>query len=175
MSTLNHSRHRRWIKTEEKAKDVASVWGEEFIPFLAALAVLPRTILNNNMNCTRMIWKKRMNSTYPSQSSLANQLALQGIEWIIPPKQKPRPLHFLLSLSFFYDSRSFVFFIFWIFFSKPFKSQVPKLLCTYVIIFLRITYLKSVQKTKAGAFSQPERTLYLYSGSNESKAFVQTH
>ena len=28
--------------TEEKAKVVASVWGEEFIPFLVALAVLPR-------------------------------------------------------------------------------------------------------------------------------------
>ena len=31
-------------KTEEKAKVVTSDWGEEF---LAALAVLPRTILNN--------------------------------------------------------------------------------------------------------------------------------
>ena len=43
-------RHRRRIKTEEKAKVVASVWGQEFIKFLAALAVLPRTILNNNNN-----------------------------------------------------------------------------------------------------------------------------
>ena len=33
--------HRKRIKTEEKAKVVASVWGEEFIQFLAALAVLP--------------------------------------------------------------------------------------------------------------------------------------
>ena len=47
--------HRRRIKTEEKAKVVASVWGEEFIQFPAALAVLPRMILNNMMNYTRMI------------------------------------------------------------------------------------------------------------------------
>ena len=32
--------YRRRIKTEEKAKVVASVWGAEFIQFLAALAVL---------------------------------------------------------------------------------------------------------------------------------------
>ena len=38
--------HRIRIKTEEKAKVVVSVWEEEFIHFLAALAVLIRTILN---------------------------------------------------------------------------------------------------------------------------------
>ena len=32
------SNHRRRIKTEEKAKVVASVWGKEFIQFLAVLA-----------------------------------------------------------------------------------------------------------------------------------------
>ena len=42
--------HRRRIKTEEKAKVVASIWGEELMHFLAALAVLPRTILKNRMN-----------------------------------------------------------------------------------------------------------------------------
>ena len=36
--------HRRRIKIEEKAKVVASVWGEEFFRFLAALADLPRAI-----------------------------------------------------------------------------------------------------------------------------------
>ena len=41
--------HRR-IKTEEKAKVVASFLWEEFIKFVAALAVLPRTMLNNRMN-----------------------------------------------------------------------------------------------------------------------------
>ena len=37
--------HRRRIKTEEKAKVVAGVWGTEFIQFHAALAILySRTI-----------------------------------------------------------------------------------------------------------------------------------
>ena len=40
------------MKTEEKAKVVASVGGggEQFIKFLAAIAVLPMTILKNRMN-----------------------------------------------------------------------------------------------------------------------------
>ena len=42
--------HRRRIKTEVKAKVVASVWGKEFIHFLATLAVLLRTILKKRMN-----------------------------------------------------------------------------------------------------------------------------
>ena len=32
--------HRKRIKTEAKAKVVASVWGKEFIQFLAALTIL---------------------------------------------------------------------------------------------------------------------------------------
>ena len=36
--------HRRRLKTKEKANVVASVWGEEFIQFLAALTIFPRTI-----------------------------------------------------------------------------------------------------------------------------------
>ena len=51
----NRTRHRRRIKTEEKKTVVTSVWGKEMIQFLAALTVLPGTILNNGMNCTRMI------------------------------------------------------------------------------------------------------------------------
>ena len=42
--------HRRRIKTEEKAKVVISVWGKEFIKFLAALAILPWTILKNRIH-----------------------------------------------------------------------------------------------------------------------------
>ena len=38
------------MKTEEKAKVVASVWGPKFIPILAALAILPRMILKNRIN-----------------------------------------------------------------------------------------------------------------------------
>ena len=36
--------HSRRMETEAKAKDVASVWGAKFIHFLAAIAVLPRSI-----------------------------------------------------------------------------------------------------------------------------------
>ena len=43
--------HRRRIETEGKAKVVASVWGAEFVQFLAALVVLPWST-----------WKKRLNS-----------------------------------------------------------------------------------------------------------------
>ena len=44
--------HRRRIYIEAKTKVVASVWGAEFIQFLATLALFPR-----------LIWKNRMNST----------------------------------------------------------------------------------------------------------------
>ena len=36
--------HRRRMEREAKAKVVASVWGADFIQFLAALSVLPRPI-----------------------------------------------------------------------------------------------------------------------------------
>ena len=36
--------HRKRMETDAKAKGVASVLGAEFIPFLAALAVLPQLI-----------------------------------------------------------------------------------------------------------------------------------
>ena len=56
------STYKRRIKTEEKGKVVTSVWGKDFIQFLAALAFLPErfwiqgwiappvTILNNRRN-----------------------------------------------------------------------------------------------------------------------------
>ena len=40
-SCLKPLPHRRRIYTEEKAMVVASVWGKEFIQFLAALDILP--------------------------------------------------------------------------------------------------------------------------------------
>ena len=36
--------HTRWMELEDKEKVVASVWGAEFVQFLAALAVLPWSI-----------------------------------------------------------------------------------------------------------------------------------
>ena len=44
--------HRRMIKAEDKAKVVASVWGAEYIQFLAALAVLKWDDLKNRLSCT---------------------------------------------------------------------------------------------------------------------------
>ena len=82
------------MEREDKAKVVTSDWGAEFVQFLAALAVLSRSI-----------WKKRSNSTYSSKKTQAKQLARQGIEQILPPKQTRRPLPCLLSPSFFYGSR----------------------------------------------------------------------
>ena len=45
--------HRRRIKTEEKARVVAAVWGTELIQFIAALTILHQDD-----------WKKGMNSSY---------------------------------------------------------------------------------------------------------------
>ena len=53
-------RYRRRIMTEGRRFFL----GEEFIKFLAALAILPRTILKNRMNCNRMVEKNRMNSSH---------------------------------------------------------------------------------------------------------------
>ena len=47
-----HPGHRRRIGLEDKVKVVASVWGAKFVQFLAALAVLPRSIWKNMMNST---------------------------------------------------------------------------------------------------------------------------
>ena len=41
--------HRRRKEREAKAKVVASVWGADFFQFLAALAVLPRSIWKDRM------------------------------------------------------------------------------------------------------------------------------
>ena len=51
--------HRRRMETEEKAKVLASVWGTEFIKFVATLAILPRSI-----------WKNRTNSTVSSKLTI---------------------------------------------------------------------------------------------------------
>ena len=59
---------RRGIETEGKAKVVASVWGMEFVQFIATVDVLPRSI-----------WKKRLNSTISFKTIETKQLARQGI------------------------------------------------------------------------------------------------
>ena len=81
-------KHRRRLEIEAKAKFVASVWGADFVQFLAALVVLPEL--------PRSIWKKRMNSTDSSKPTEAKQLEWQGIEQNLPPN---RPDDLCLSFS----------------------------------------------------------------------------
>ena len=50
-----HWPHRRRLKTEEKAKVVAVVWGAELIKFLATLAFLNKDNLKYRMNCIRVV------------------------------------------------------------------------------------------------------------------------
>ena len=53
---MGNIKHRRRIKTDEKAKVVAAAWVAELIKFLAALSVLHQDDLKNRMNCTRTIY-----------------------------------------------------------------------------------------------------------------------
>ena len=64
------------MEREAKANVVASVWGADFVQFLAALAVL-----------TWSIWKNRMNTTVSYKTTEAKQLAWQGIEENLPPNR----------------------------------------------------------------------------------------
>ena len=65
--------------------------GADFVQFLAVLAVLPK-----------WIWKKRLNLYYSSKLTEAKQLAWQGSEQNLSPKQIRRPLLLLPYPSFFY-------------------------------------------------------------------------
>ena len=96
------------METEAKAKVVAFVWEKNWLNSLPCNSCFALDDLNYRMNCTKMIWKKRMNSSYSSKSSQAKQLVRQRIGWILPLKQKWRPLPFLLSLSFFYANTHLV-------------------------------------------------------------------
>ena len=66
------NRRRIKTKTEAKAKVVASVWGAEFIQFLAALAILPRTILKNRMNSFFSFKSSWCNSSFNSNRPIQN-------------------------------------------------------------------------------------------------------
>ena len=75
--------HRRRIYTEKKLKVVATVWGVDFSQFLAALAILPRTILKNRMNSFFSFKSSWCNSPYSSNGCSAKQAARQGIVFIL--------------------------------------------------------------------------------------------
>ena len=51
------SNYRRRIKTEEKAKVVATVWGTELIQFHAELAIFHKDDLKKRMNRTLATWR----------------------------------------------------------------------------------------------------------------------
>ena len=87
-----HRDHRRRMELNDKANVVASVWRAECGQFLAALAVLSRSI-----------WKNRMNSPVFSKSTEAKQRARKEMEQFLSPKQTRRPLPCFLIPSFFYD------------------------------------------------------------------------
>ena len=93
--------HRRRIDTKENAKVIAAVWGTELIKLFAVLcgySILPRgRNVKNRMNSSSSFKSFWCNSSYMIQI-----VQYKG-NWInsFPPKQKRRPLSFLLSLSFF--------------------------------------------------------------------------
>ena len=66
--TLEVRKHRRRINTKEKAEVVASVWGEEFIQFLAYC----RTILKNRINSFFSFKSSWCNSSFNSNCPLKN-------------------------------------------------------------------------------------------------------
>ena len=85
------------METERKAKVVASVWGGK-ICSIPCSVYLEETVENS-----LSIWKKRLNSNISFKSTETKQLAQQGIEHILPTKPMRRPLPCLLFSSFFSD------------------------------------------------------------------------
>ena len=98
-SSILHTRmlwHRRRIYAEEKAKVVAGVWRTDFIPFLAALAILQQDNLKNRINSSflHIILMKFILfyisfwclSCFSSYHPGAKKLARQEIEYILSPQ-----------------------------------------------------------------------------------------
>ena len=120
-----HANHRRRIKTEEKAKVVAAVWGTELIQFLATLDIFYqddfekkdeyrllgrrdalkklRIILFTSYQTTTLPkWMFSQKLLFKSSLLLNSKCGIQ----VYIPKQKRWPFPSLLSLSFFYDAIS---------------------------------------------------------------------
>ena len=57
MCCLEHSTHRRTLKTEGKAKVVAAVWGTELIKFLATLAIFHQDDWKKRMSRITATWR----------------------------------------------------------------------------------------------------------------------
>ena len=75
--------HRRWIKTEEKATVVVSVWEEEFIKIPSrASCFVYRTILKNRMNSSFSFKSFRCNSSYILFKIVLGKIAYAARNWI---------------------------------------------------------------------------------------------
>ena len=85
--------HRRWIELEDKAKVVASVWGAKLVQFLAALAVLPRSIWKNSepenkqINARRKLGYVWPVACFSCPISLSCELKRSFLEGCQPPKK----------------------------------------------------------------------------------------
>ena len=132
------SHHRRRIKTDEKAKVVAVVWGTAFIQFNAALAILHQFDLKKAMNLSFSLY--RPGAIHPILQIVLVQNSKHGKEMnrFCPPlKQQRRPLPSHLSLSFshlFHKPDAFVKKTFnsWLFLGSN---------ITYVLVMLQALWL----------------------------------
>ena len=74
------------METEAKAKVVANVWGAEFIQFLAALDVLPRSIWKNRMECTNSMYRSTLllffQTCFPSSLSCSLCCMITTVYWV---------------------------------------------------------------------------------------------
>ena len=82
--------HRRRMETEGRTKVVTSIWGGggkiSSIPCRASC--FASVYLEETVEFSQSIWKKRLNSTVSFESTETKQLARQGIEQISPPNQR---------------------------------------------------------------------------------------
>ena len=90
---------------------VASLWGEEFIQFLAllAFALTGRFELQDELHQENL---KEMDEFILFFKIILGKIASTPrnlINKFLPPKQKRRPLPFLLSLSFFYEYNQYMY------------------------------------------------------------------
>ena len=91
--------HRRRIRTEEKAKVVAAVWGTECIQFLAALAILHQDNFEEQDEFLQIILVQNI----PFFKSPYCKIASAASDFINSfPQTEATNFAFFLSLSFFY-------------------------------------------------------------------------
>ena len=105
--------HRRRKKTEEKAKVIAAFWGTELNKFLAALTIWHQDDLKKGMNSSCSSYRTGAGHPILQIFLVKRAIVIVLIESILLPKQKRRPLPFLLSFSFFYG------FFYLVLFRKP--------------------------------------------------------